>query len=91
MQATSALADEQAFIRRYGGFVLFEGESGADCREMRGSIQRTEAHASRIQVGTEGCKTVAMRFSRRLLLLNLGDRVFILSHIDAQPGFGAYL
>jgi len=58
---------------------------GAGCGEKRGSFQRTGLHASRILVGIQGCKTVAMRFNHRPLLLGLGEKGFYSSY--TQPSY----
>ncbi len=56
------------------GFVVPGSGYGAGCGEKRGSFQRTGLHASRILVDIQGCKTVAMRFNHRPLLLDLGEK-----------------
>ena len=42
--------------------------------EKKGSFQRTGFHASRILVSSQGCKTAAMQFNHRPLLLDLGEK-----------------
>ncbi len=58
---------------------------GAGCGEKRAGFQRTGLHASRILVGIQGCKTVAMRSNHRPLLLDLGEKgvypSYMLNHI----------
>ena len=47
---------------------------GVSRGEKRGSFQRTGLHASRILVSIQGCKTAAMQFNHRPLLLDLGEK-----------------
>ena len=62
--------------------------------EKKGSFQRTGFHASRILVSSQGCKTAAMQFNHRPLLLDLGEKgvysSYTLQYRDVTT-FGRYV